>query len=128
MEELTHTKCNVIQYDQVGMNAALMGQYIEFVADRLLVALGYDKLYCVPNPFDWMELISLQVRRCTCLSAQARPLSFPGSTWVAQHSMVYIRAHPCILRCILYCTSHVIQQAHLHPLSVYVIEVEREDR
>ena len=76
MEEMSHTKCDVMHYDQVGMNAALMGQYIEFVADRLLVALGYDKLYGVPNPFDWMELISLQVRRCTSLSAQTRPLSF----------------------------------------------------
>ena len=35
-------------------------QYIEFVADRLLVALGYPKLYNSPNPFDWMEMISLQ--------------------------------------------------------------------
>ena len=35
-------------------------QYIEFVADRLLVALGQDKHYNVCNPFDWMELISLQ--------------------------------------------------------------------
>lgn len=37
-------------------------QYIQFVADRLLVALGYDKLYDAANPFDWMEMISLQVR------------------------------------------------------------------
>jgi len=35
-------------------------QYIEFVADRLLVALGNPKAYNVTNPFDWMELISLQ--------------------------------------------------------------------
>jgi ribonucleoside-diphosphate reductase subunit M2 len=42
------------------MNARLMSQYIEFVADRLLVALGNDKVYNVANPFDWMELISLQ--------------------------------------------------------------------
>ena len=42
------------------MNARLMGQYVEFVADRLLVALGYAKLYGAANPFDWMELISLQ--------------------------------------------------------------------
>jgi ribonucleotide reductase beta subunit family protein with ferritin-like domain len=35
-------------------------QYIEFVADRLLVALGYEKLYNAINPFDWMEMISLQ--------------------------------------------------------------------
>jgi len=42
------------------MNSGLMQQYIEFVADRLLVALGQDKLYKTSNPFEWMELISLQ--------------------------------------------------------------------
>ena len=42
------------------MNAKLMTQYIEFVADRLLVSLGLDKFYKTKNPFDWMELISLQ--------------------------------------------------------------------
>jgi len=42
------------------MNAALMRQYIEFVADRLLVALGNDKVYNVTNPFDFMDMISLQ--------------------------------------------------------------------
>lgn len=44
----------------IGMNNEMMAQYIEFVADRLLVALGYDKHYNATNPFDWMELISLQ--------------------------------------------------------------------
>lgn len=44
----------------IGMNAALMCQYIEFVADRLLVTLGYAKLWNASNPFDFMELISLQ--------------------------------------------------------------------
>ncbi|KND04818.1 ribonucleoside-diphosphate reductase subunit M2 [Spizellomyces punctatus DAOM BR117] len=44
----------------IGMNAKLMQQYIEFVADRLLVALGYEKHYNAENPFDFMELISLQ--------------------------------------------------------------------
>lgn len=43
----------------IGMNADLMCQYIEFVADRLLVALGVPKIYNVTNPFDFMELISL---------------------------------------------------------------------
>ena len=38
----------------------MMASYIEFVADRLLVALGVEKLWNTPNPFDWMELISLQ--------------------------------------------------------------------
>jgi len=44
----------------IGMNAELMGQYIEFVADRLLTALGLPKHYLTPNPFPWMEMISLQ--------------------------------------------------------------------
>ncbi|MBT8220679.1 MAG: ribonucleoside-diphosphate reductase small subunit [Bacteroidia bacterium] len=44
----------------IGMNADMMCQYIEFVADRLLVALGSDKIYNVENPFPWMEMISLQ--------------------------------------------------------------------
>lgn len=44
----------------IGMNAKLMSEYIEFVADRLLVALGYSKAYGTANPFPWMDLISLQ--------------------------------------------------------------------
>jgi ribonucleoside-diphosphate reductase beta chain len=44
----------------IGMNAELMCQYIEFVADRLLVSLGCSKHYNTSNPFDFMELISLQ--------------------------------------------------------------------
>ncbi|QGN24265.1 ribonucleoside-diphosphate reductase small subunit [Elizabethkingia anophelis] len=44
----------------IGMNAELMCQYIEFVADRLLVALGCKKVWNATNPFDFMELISLQ--------------------------------------------------------------------
>jgi len=44
----------------IGMNADLMSQYIEFVADRWLQELGYDKVYNATNPFDFMEMISLQ--------------------------------------------------------------------
>jgi ribonucleoside-diphosphate reductase beta chain len=44
----------------IGMNADMMCQYIEFVADRLLLALGCSKVYNATNPFDFMELISLQ--------------------------------------------------------------------
>ena len=44
----------------VGMNADLMSQYIEYVADRLMVQLGVPKVWNTPNPFDWMESISLQ--------------------------------------------------------------------
>jgi ribonucleotide reductase beta subunit family protein with ferritin-like domain len=44
----------------IGMNAKLMIQYIEFVADRLVLQLGYDKIYNSQNPFDFMELISIE--------------------------------------------------------------------
>ena len=44
----------------IGMNADQMAQYIQFVADHLLVSLRQPKLYHVSNPFEWMELISLQ--------------------------------------------------------------------
>ena len=44
----------------IGMNALLMQQYIEFVADRWLCELGYSKVYNTANPFDFMEMISLQ--------------------------------------------------------------------
>lgn len=46
--------------DLIGMNSKLMKRYIEFVADRLLVALGMEKHYKVTNPFDFMDMISLQ--------------------------------------------------------------------
>lgn len=44
----------------IGMNSDLMSQYIEFVADRLLVELGNEKEFNVSNPFDFMEMISIQ--------------------------------------------------------------------
>merc|ERR1719440_2553546 len=52
--------CEALSCDLIGMNSDLMTKYIEFVADRLLTALGHTKLFNVSNPFDWMELISLQ--------------------------------------------------------------------
>merc|ERR1712146_199342 len=52
--------CDALSCDLIGMNNELMTKYIEFVADRLLVALGHPKLFGSSNPFDWMELISLQ--------------------------------------------------------------------
>lgn len=52
--------CDALPVSLVGMNADLMSQYVEFVADRLLVSLGYSKLYNSQNPFDFMEMISLQ--------------------------------------------------------------------
>lgn len=44
----------------IGMNNELMSQYIEYVADRLLMELGNDKCYNATNPFDFMEIISLE--------------------------------------------------------------------
>jgi len=52
--------CDSLPVDLIGMNSKLMAQYIEFVADRLCHALGHNKIYNTPNPFDWMEMISLQ--------------------------------------------------------------------
>jgi ribonucleoside-diphosphate reductase subunit M2 len=46
----------------IGMNNKLMSQYIEFVADRLCLQLGYDKIYNSTNPFDFMELISVETK------------------------------------------------------------------
>lgn len=42
------------------MNSTSMCQYIEYVADRLLCSLGYDKMYNAVNPFDFMDLISME--------------------------------------------------------------------
>ncbi len=69
--EVTQIICDAVVFEQefvtdalpvslIGMNANLMSEYIEFVADRLLVALGCEKAYNTANPFPWMELISIQ--------------------------------------------------------------------
>jgi ribonucleoside-diphosphate reductase subunit M2 len=52
--------CDALPCRLIGMNSTMMTQYIQFVADRLSVQLGYDKIYGVSNPFDFMELISLE--------------------------------------------------------------------
>ena len=51
--------CEALPCRLIGMNSQLMTQYIQFVADRLSLQLGYDKIYNVANPFSWMEMISL---------------------------------------------------------------------
>jgi ribonucleoside-diphosphate reductase beta chain len=51
---------DAIPVNLIGMNSNLMCQYIEFVADRLLLSLGNNKIYNAENPFDFMEMISLQ--------------------------------------------------------------------
>jgi ribonucleoside-diphosphate reductase subunit M2 len=52
--------CEALPCKLIGMNSDLMIQYIKFVADRLVLQLGYKKIYNVGNPFQWMELISLE--------------------------------------------------------------------
>lgn len=52
--------CNALPVDLIGMNSRLMSDYIRFVADRLLIALGYDKYYKTNNSFEFMEMISLR--------------------------------------------------------------------
>jgi len=52
--------CDALPVSLVGMNKELMSDYVEYVADHLLSQLGMEKEYNATNPFDWMELISLQ--------------------------------------------------------------------
>ena len=52
--------CEALPCRLIGMNSDMMTQYIQFVADRLSVQLGYDKIYNTANPFSWMELISIE--------------------------------------------------------------------
>jgi len=52
--------CDALPVSLIGMNSHLMGQYVEFVADRMLMDLGYEPLYGSKNPFDWMDMISLE--------------------------------------------------------------------
>jgi len=51
---------DALPVELIGMNSTLMIQYIQFCADRLLLTLGYEKLWNATNPFDWMDMISLQ--------------------------------------------------------------------
>jgi ribonucleotide reductase beta subunit family protein with ferritin-like domain len=55
-----HFITKALPCELIGMNAELMKQYIEFVADRLCLQLGYPKIYRATNPFDFMERISLE--------------------------------------------------------------------
>lgn len=63
INEAVEIECEFVQdslpVELIGMNSKLMQQYIKFVADRLLVALGCSKIYKVSNPFDWMTIISV---------------------------------------------------------------------
>ena len=52
--------CEALPCKLIGMNATLMGQYIEYVGDRLATQFGVEKIYNSPNPFDFMEMISLE--------------------------------------------------------------------
>jgi ribonucleoside-diphosphate reductase subunit M2 len=52
--------CDALPCSLIGMNSKMMSQYIEFVADRLAVQLGIQKIYRAQNPFDFMEMISLE--------------------------------------------------------------------
>jgi ribonucleoside-diphosphate reductase subunit M2 len=52
--------CEALPCDLVGINRVSMARYIRFVADRLLASLGHPKLFQEDNPFEWMEMISLQ--------------------------------------------------------------------
>ena len=56
----THFVTESLPVELIGMNSGLMNQYIKYIADRLLFTLGVPKKYNVENPFEWMDMISLQ--------------------------------------------------------------------
>jgi ribonucleotide reductase beta subunit family protein with ferritin-like domain len=60
VEVETEFICDALPCSLIGMNARLMNQYIRFVADRLAVQLGIQKIYNVQNPFDFMDMISME--------------------------------------------------------------------
>ena len=74
--------CESLPCALIGMNSKMMSQYIEFVADRLAVQLGLNKLYNTANPFDFMELISLEGKANFFekkVSEYSRPMDNGGS-------------------------------------------------
>ena len=56
----SHFVTESLPVELIGMNSSLMNQYIKFIADRLLFSLGVKAKYNVTNPFEWMDMISLQ--------------------------------------------------------------------
>ena len=52
--------CDALPCRLLGMNSKMMSQYIEFCADRLVVQLGFEKIFNSDNPFDFMEMISIE--------------------------------------------------------------------
>ena len=72
--------CGAVPCSLIGMNKGLMGQYIEFVADRLMVQLGYAKIYDAKNPFPFMERICMISKKNFFekdVASTARPSSTP---------------------------------------------------
>jgi ribonucleoside-diphosphate reductase beta chain len=71
--------CEALPCRLIGMNAKLMSEYIEFVADRLAVQLGYDKIYNTGNPFDFMEMISIE-KKTNFFESRVGEYSLVGDT------------------------------------------------
>jgi ribonucleoside-diphosphate reductase beta chain len=71
--------CEALPCRLIGMNAKLMSEYIEFVADRLVVQLGYDKIYNTGNPFDFMEMISIE-KKTNFFESRVGEYSLVGDT------------------------------------------------
>lgn len=69
--------CESLPAALIGMNDALMAEYIEFAADRLLVELKSPKLFNTKNPFNWMEQISLQCVSLSCIGCVFLSAVFP---------------------------------------------------
>jgi len=81
--------CQALPCSLIGMNSRDMSQYIQFVADRLVVQLGYPKIYKASNPFDFMDLISLE-GKTNFFEKKVSEYSKPG---------VGMNAHDMEIRC-----------------------------
>lgn len=79
--------CDALPCSLIGMNAKLMAQYIQFVADRLAVQLGTPKIYNAHNPFDFMEMISLE-GKANFFEKKVSEYSKPGVGQDAQEMVI----------------------------------------
>jgi ribonucleotide reductase beta subunit family protein with ferritin-like domain len=79
--------CQALPCSLIGMNSRDMTQYIQFVADRLVVQLGFPKIYRASNPFDFMDLISLE-GKTNFFEKKVSEYSKPGVGMSAQDMVI----------------------------------------
>jgi hypothetical protein len=119
---------DALPYGLIGMNATLMCQYIEFVTDRLLVSLDNDKVYNITNPFDFMDMISLQGKTNFFEKRVSRTTRKPTSTPACPPPRATLRIRPCkspsrFLRRVSTIAHHVPCLAQLKRISDHILVI-----